>query len=90
MAIFALMVSFVIVKPSLEDREMISAECREKEFKEDLKRLLEKHGATMTITDDGVAYDMSVPIVTISMESVWRNGDLIEDFSEFDIRDMDI
>ena len=58
----------------------------EKDFRDDLKLLLEKHNAEMDITDDGKSYGMHSSIVTISIMSTWDDkGETTSKFCEFNI-----
>lgn len=67
---------------------MITAKDREKEFKEDLKALLKKHGAEIEICDisSGV-FGLYQQTIRIMMASVYEpNGNaIIKEYTEFDM-----
>ena len=63
-----------------------SAAEREKKFREDLKALLEKHGAELNITDDGSPWGGHRGVATITMVSVWDdNCDITAEYTEYEI-----
>jgi hypothetical protein len=67
---------------------MNTAEHREKLFRDELKQLLDKHGAVMVITDDGKPYGMHSSICRIEMEEIYDDadtGEVLAEFCEFEI-----
>ncbi len=66
---------------------METKDSREKNFRSDLKILLDKYCAELEITDDGADYGMQTGIAVITMDSIYdkQSGDLLADFCEFEI-----
>lgn len=65
---------------------MITAEEREKGFREALKALLDRHGAALTITDVGGVFGYGRPVAEIWMPSIYdANGELVAHYAEFTI-----
>lgn len=58
---------------------------REAEFRKDLRKLLEKHSASLNIKDDGKPYGMHSAICVVEMEGSYdyQNGGYIEPYVEF-------
>lgn len=68
----------------MEKFKVITAAEREKGFREALAALLERHGAEMKITDDGMGFGMHSAIAVVSMPTIYdENGDNVADFTEF-------
>lgn len=57
---------------------------REKEFREDLAALLEKHGAEIEIQDEGLGY-MPRPAIFVCMQSAYDDdlGQTVLEYTEF-------
>ena len=53
---------------------------REKHFREGLEELLNKHHAEIEIIHDS---ENGAPSITITMASIYEDGDLIADYCEF-------
>ena len=64
---------------------MINATQREKEFRDDLQALCDKHGAELKITDDGRDYGMHSGVCIVSMSSVWEKDACLKEFCEFNL-----
>jgi len=62
---------------------MRTSDEREADFIADLELLLKRHGAELSVGDDGGGYGMHHGEVTISMDGVWVDGELKADFHEF-------
>ena len=63
---------------------MITAEEREKSFRDDLAILLAKHKAEIDITDDGKGYGMQSGIVEVTMRSEWDDdGNQTAEYADF-------
>jgi hypothetical protein len=63
---------------------MKTAKEREDAFRNELKELLAKHGAELTVTDDGKAYGMQIGVCEIYMSSQWdAEGNLLADTTHF-------
>ena len=64
---------------------MVTAKEREDAFRKELQRLLDKHGAEITITDGGKLYGLHSGACLVSMDSTWDplTGDCVKEFTEF-------
>lgn len=64
---------------------MVTAKEREIAFRKELQKLLDKHGAELTITDDGKPYGLHSGACLVSMDSTWDplTGDCTKEFTEF-------
>jgi endo-1,4-beta-D-glucanase Y len=68
----------------LAEAVMKTAEQREKQFREELHRLLTRHGATIVVTDDGKPYGMHSAVCRIEMDDE-DSGDLLAEPCDFEI-----
>lgn len=65
---------------------MKTAAQREEEFRRDLEALLEKHGADLSIGDDGKPWGMHCGIANISMWAEYDDqNNCIAEFTDFNI-----
>lgn len=59
---------------------------REEEFRADLAALLIKHGAEISVTDDGEPWGLHSGIAVVCMQAVWdADGNMLADFTEFNL-----
>ena len=66
---------------------MITAKEREEAFRKELQDLLDKHGAELTVTDDGKPYGMQSGVCVIYMDREWDaiTRDCVKEYTEFSL-----
>lgn len=65
---------------------MKTPEQRESDFLCDLRDLLTRHNAEMTVTDDGRGYGMASPLCEIYLRGAWdQDGKIIEKTHSFQV-----
>ena len=64
---------------------MITAKEREDAFRKELQELLDKHGAKLTVTDDGKPYGIHSEACLVSMDSEFDKNtfECVKEFTEF-------
>ena len=66
--------------------DMKTAKQREEAFRAELASLLDRHGASLQVTDDGKGCGLHAGIAIVSMDGIWNDdGDLLAEFAEFSI-----
>lgn len=67
--------------------KMVTNKEREDAFRKEFQKLLDKHGAEITITDDGKPYGFHSGVCLVSMDSAWDavTGDCVKEFTEFSL-----
>lgn len=65
---------------------MSEKEIIEQRFKDKLRLLCEEYKAEITIANIGRAYS-SVPIIEVNIESILKDGEIIQEFQSFNLGD---
>ena len=64
---------------------MKTAKQREEAFRVELAELLERHGATLELTEETKDWH-TIPHMTVFMDGVWAvTGDQVKEYAEFNI-----
>lgn len=64
---------------------MKTATQRKEEFLAELQELCYKHRCEIMLSDDHRPYGMHSPIVVLSFDGVYNNGETVEEFGEFEL-----
>ena len=66
---------------------MVTAKEREDAFRKELQELLDKHGAELTITDDGKPYGLHSGACLVSMGNEFDKStfECVKEFTEFSL-----
>lgn len=63
----------------------MNAKEREAEFRAALDELCKKHGAELTLTDNGKPYGMASPVLLISIDGEYdKDGNTLKEFCQFE------
>lgn len=62
----------------------VTAEAREKAFRDAFARLCKEHGAEIEVTDDGKPNGMHRGVLRVTMQSVFEGDECVQEFCEFD------